>query len=98
MVQYRRARTPGGAYFFTVTLRDRRSSVLTDHIELLRKAVRRVRARRPFEIHAAVVLPEHMHHVWQMPEGDADYSVRWQAIKARFTLELRKAGVGLTNE
>jgi REP-associated tyrosine transposase len=36
MVDYRRSRVPGGTYFFTVTLRDRRSNWLTAHADLLR--------------------------------------------------------------
>ena len=61
MVQYRRNRVMGGSYFFTVTLRDRKSTVLIDHLEFLREAVRKTREARPFTIEAWVVLPEHMH-------------------------------------
>ena len=58
MVNYRRNRIHGGTYFFTVTLANRRSTMLTDHINLLRDAFRTVRRERPFEIVAMVVLPE----------------------------------------
>jgi putative transposase len=61
MPDYRRNRVPGGTYFFTVNLLDRRSHWLATHIEALRGAVRRVRARAPFQIDAWVVLPDHMH-------------------------------------
>jgi putative transposase len=98
MVQFRRNYVPGGTYFFTVTLRDRRSRVLTDHIELLREAFRTVRAARPFEIIAIVVLPEHLHTVIRLPDGDADYSGRWRAIKGQFSHALAKAGVALTRD
>jgi putative transposase len=98
MVQFRRNRFPGGTYFFTVTLRDRRSRALTDHIGPLREAFRTVRAARPFEVVAIVVLPEHLHTVICLPEGDADYSGRWRAIKSRFTRELRVAGIPLTRD
>jgi putative transposase len=54
----------------------------------LRKAVQVTRAERPFRIDAWVVLPDHLHAVWTLPEGDADYSVRWRLIKARFSQEL----------
>ncbi|MCP5242839.1 MAG: hypothetical protein H6940_05300 [Burkholderiales bacterium] len=63
MVRYRRNRVLGGSYFFTVTLRDRKSTVLIDYIEFLREAVRKTRETRPFTIEAWVVLPEHMHAV-----------------------------------
>lgn len=51
--------------------------------------MRQTRAERPFAIAAWVVLPDHLHCIWQLPEGDCDYSVRWGAIKARFTRALR---------
>jgi len=81
MPDYRRNRVPGGTYFFTVTLHDRRSDLLVTHVETLRTAVRQVRARAPFHIDAWVVLPDHMHCVWTLPSGDADYPTRWRAIK-----------------
>jgi len=85
MPQYRRSRLPGGCYFFTVALADRRKTHLTDHIDALRDAIRWTRNRRSFEIEAMVVLPEHLHCIWSLPEGDADYSSRWKIIKARFS-------------
>ena len=86
---YRRIRRPGAAVFFTVCLAERGSSLLVDGVVRLRAAVRATKAERPFEILAWVVLPDHMHAVWRMPEGDSDYSVRWGAIKVRFTRSLR---------
>ena len=61
MPDYRRDRVPGGTFFFTVNLLDRRSDLLVTQIDILRDAVRRVRARTPFRIDAWVVLPDHMH-------------------------------------
>ena len=92
MVHYRRNRIAGGSYFFTVTLNDRQSRVLTNHIGLLRTAFRNTQYRRPFAIDAIVVLPEHLHTVWTLPTGDADYSGRWRSIKSRFTRALHTAG------
>lgn len=71
--------------FFTVNLADRGARTLVEHIDALREAVRVTKAERPFRIDAWVVLPDHMHAVWTLPEGDVDYSVRMAAIKARFT-------------
>ncbi len=88
MPEYRRNRVPGGTYFFTVNLLERRLSLLTDHIEALRVAVRQTRARQPFHIDAWVVLPDHLHCVWTLPLGDADYSARWKAIKIAFAKSL----------
>ena len=95
MVNYRRNKVPGGTYFFTVTLANRQSSLLTEHIHLLGEAMREVRTRHPFETVAIVVLPEHLHAIWRLPEGDAGYSMRWRLIKALFTRKLSSAGVWL---
>ena len=98
MVRFRRSYVPGGTYFFTVTLRDRHSRVLTTHIDLLREAFRDVRKAQPFEIVAMVVLPAHLHAVLAMPESDADYSGRWRDIKGKFSRSLLKAGVPLEKD
>jgi putative transposase len=90
MVCYRRSRVPGASYFFTLALRHRRTDLLVRHIDLLRKAFVSARAKSPFSIDAIVVLPEHLHAVWTLPEGDDDYPGRWRAIKALFTREWRK--------
>ena len=92
MPDYRRLRVPGGCYFFTVNLYDRRRRLLVDHINALRAAVREVRARHPFAIDAWVVLPNHMHCIWTLPDGDAAYPMRWRRIKTRFTFRI--AGTG----
>jgi putative transposase len=98
MVLYRRNRVAGGTYFFTVTLRNRSSDALVQHVDLLRDAFRSVRTERPFTIDAIVILPEHLHTIWTLPEGDADYSGRWRAIKSRFTHALRATGVSLISD
>ena len=86
MTNYRRLRVAGGTYFFTVNLANRGSTTLTDHIEALREAVRVTRSERPFGIDAAVVLPDHLHMIWTLPGGDADFSTRWRLIKSRFSM------------
>jgi len=92
MVHYRRSRVPGGTYFFTVTLRDRKSVLLTDNIGLLRAAFRQVHRRRPYTLDAAVILPDHLHVVMALPDFDYDYSGRWRAIKSQFVRYLRRGG------
>ena len=85
MPDYRRNRVAGGTYFFTLALADRRTDLLVREIGALRAAVARTRRLHPFRIDAWVVLPEHLHAVWTLPEGDADYSVRWALIKRWFS-------------
>ncbi len=91
MPNYRRRWIAGGCYFFTVTLADRRSDLLTTEIATLRQAVRKIRLQRPFDINAWVVLPDHMHCVWTLPDGDRDYAGRWRALKTEFTKRLGTA-------
>ena len=79
-----RPRAPGASVFFTVALADRRSWLLVDEVAALRKAVRATKDERPFRIEAWVVLPDHLHTLWTLPEGDADHSTRWRLIKTRF--------------
>ena len=88
MSNYRRAWVPGGTYFFTVNLLERNRRLLIEHIGLLRTAFGAARAARPFEIIAAVVLPDHLHCVWQLPVGDADNATRWAHIKSGFSRSL----------
>jgi putative transposase len=59
--------------------------LLIDHIDLLRDSVRITRRNYPFEIDAMVVLPDHIHAVWTLPEGDANFPTRWRSIKIRFS-------------
>lgn len=93
MPDYRRVRVAGGCYFFTVALLDRRSDLLVRQVDLLREAVRAAKASRPFHIDAWVVLPDHMHCLWTLPEGDADYSGRWRDIKKRFSRALPRTEI-----
>ena len=91
MPDYRRARHPGGTYFFTLTLLRRRDNdLLTRHIERLREAVRTVRSKHPFDIHGWVVLPDHLHCIWTLPPGYFDFTNRWRLIKAGFARQLPK--------
>src|SRR5262249_5903650 len=88
MPNYRRVYIEGGCWFFTVNLADRRSRLLTEHIGALREAVAKVCRRQPFEIDAWVVLPDHMHAVWTLPDGDTDFPTRWRLIKTFFSRSL----------
>ena len=94
MPEYRRAFQPGGTFFFTLVTNFRRKILTTLLARVaLREALDRVRIRRPFEIEAIVLLPDHLHCIWTLPENDADFSTRWRLIKTRFTrLFLQRRG------
>lgn len=85
MSRYIRPKTEDAPVFFTVVLAERGSNLLVREIETLRESVRKTRLERPFGIDAWVVLPDHMHCIWTLPQSDRDYSTRWSVIKARFS-------------
>lgn len=76
MSNYRRNFVAGGCYFFTVNILEQQRPLLTDHIDLLRESVSRVRQLYPFHIDAWVVLPDHLHCVLTLPPDTDDYPVR----------------------
>lgn len=91
MTHYRRIYTPGATWFFTVNLAERNNNtLLIDKINPLRQAFRYVKQRHPFHIDAIVVMPDHLHTLWTLPEGDADYSKRWNLIKGQFSRSIEK--------
>lgn len=95
MVAYRRNRVRGGTYFFTLTPADRSSHVLVEHIDALHRSLWKAKAGLPFEIVAMVVLPDHLHAIWRLPEGDDAYSRRIQAFKFGFTTALIARGLDI---
>ncbi|RRU76649.1 transposase [Stutzerimonas xanthomarina] len=88
MPNYRRSTVAGGTWFFTVTLADRRSTLLVEQIDQLRAAYRAAQIRLPFHTTAICVLPDHLHAVWTLPHGDSDYALRWSLIKSQFSRQL----------
>jgi putative transposase len=88
MTDYRRQFVAGGSYFFTVNLADRVLPLLTDNIDALRRAFLYTRVRHPFPIDAIVVLSDHLHAIWTLPEREWDYALRWRLIKAMFSRSL----------
>lgn len=93
MSNYRRSYIPSGCWFFTVNLQNRHSDLLTRHIDHLRAAIACTKRKRPFQINSWVVLPEHMHCIWTLPERDSDYSGRWREIKKSFTRALAQSQI-----
>ena len=88
MPNYRRLKISGGTFFFTLCLADRRADTLVTHINHFREAYRLMAVRYPFETVALCVLPDHVHMVWALPEGDSDYSTRINQLKGQFTRRL----------
>lgn len=86
MPEYRRARSPGATFFFTVNTNLRQPFLIdVDVRAALREGIERVRESMPFEIDAWVLLPDHLHCIWTLPDGDADFSSRWRIIKTIVT-------------
>ena len=82
MSDYRRAYVPGGCFFFTVVTHQRQPLFAEQsNVERLREGFRRFMAKHPFHIDAIVILPDHLHSVWRLPDGDTDFSLRWRLIK-----------------
>ncbi|MEA3548597.1 MAG: transposase [Thermodesulfobacteriota bacterium] len=91
MPDYRRYRIEGGCYFFTVNLLERhQNQLLVQQIDILRDVVRRVQVRHPFHIDGWVVLPDHMHCIWTLPQNDDDYAKRMRLVKTLFSKEMPK--------
>lgn len=93
MPNYRRVRDEGGTFFFTVVT-EGRAPILTRPLgrECLSAAIRSTLERRPVTVQAMVLLPDHLHAIWTMPEGDSDYSTRWSEIKKAFVRAFLAAG------
>ena len=91
MVNYRRDKTQGGTYFFTLTLKDRTSNLITKHIAALRYSFRQTQKNNPFVIPAIVVLPDHLHLMMELPPMDDDYSTRLRQIKTYFLQEIKSS-------
>ena len=95
MSDYRRPKFCGGYYFFTVVTYKRRK-ILTGKLarKHLRQAFEKVRLKRYFETTAICLLPDHLHCVWKLPEGDGDFSTRWSQVKRDFTMNYLREGGG----
>jgi putative transposase len=87
-MNYRRSKAKGTSFFFTLVTY-KRKLIFSDknNIALLRNVIHTIKTRHPFNIDAFVLLPEHLHCIWTLPEGDNDFSLRWRLIKSYFTRE-----------
>ncbi len=88
-MRYRRDRTPGASFFFTLVTFDRRPLFADGaNVDRLRATFARVLRDHPFRIEALVLLPDHLHCIWTLPDADADFALRWNLIKGGFTRSL----------
>jgi putative transposase len=79
---------PGGTYFFTIVTYQRRPMLTQpDSISILKNIWLETITKRPVELIAYCILPDHLHCVWSMPEDDLNFPVRWSAIKGKFTIQ-----------
>ncbi len=92
MPEYRRAFVPGGTFFLTIVTHQRHPLLAKpDNVGRLYRAIESVRQERPFEILASVILPDHIHFIWELPVSNPDFSTRVGRMKALFTKSLRQA-------
>jgi len=85
-MRYRRSQTPGATFFFTVvTYNRKRILCLGDNPRHLKQSLEAVKTDHPFTVDAIVLLPDHLHCIWTLPQGDNDFSNRWMLIKSKFT-------------
>ena len=92
MSHYHRAYIPGGTYFFTVVTHERTPIFVNEErVEAIRRAFRKEMVVRPFQLDAIAILPDHLHCIWRLPEGDVDYSSRWREIKKSVSRQISTA-------
>ena len=94
-MRYRRAQVPGGTFFFTVVTHQR-ARLLCDgtNPELIDGAFEYANEGRPFRVDAFVLLPDHLHCIRTLPEGDGNFSTRWRLIKAYFSRRCKERLAG----
>jgi putative transposase len=99
MPDYRRAYLKGGTYFFTVVTYKRIPVLKNDsEIHLFNDCLKATMHNYPFRIDAMVILPDHIHTIWTMPDEDDDFSIRWRLIKKRFSRQYLSLNSVLVSE
>ena len=85
MSQYKRNFENGGTYFFIVVAYKRQKIFIGPSIDILRSCFKKAITEAPFTLEEIVVLPDHVHCIWRLPDGDNDFSTRWKKIKGDFS-------------
>jgi putative transposase len=96
MPNYRRLKTPGATYFFTVVTYERQT-MLCEPVsrQALQNAIEDTRRSYPFYVKAWVLLRDHLHCIRTLPDGDYEFSKRWGIIKSNFTKRIKRVGWAL---
>lgn len=85
-MRYRRLRVEGGTYFFTLVTFARAPLLRAPTVaSIFYQAMGAVRRNHPFILDAHSVMPDHVHLLMTLPEGDSDFGTRMMLIKAGFT-------------
>ena len=85
-MQYCRSRAKGATFFFTVVTHGRKKILCNENnVALLKEAFWYVLGQHSFRIRAFILLEDHIHCIWTLPEDDNDFSMRWQLIKGYFS-------------
>ena len=93
MPEYIRRFVPGATFFFTFVTAGRRPLFRDPPaVEMLREAIQETKGHRPFDVLAAVVLPDHAHTIWRLPRGDHAFDFRIGSMKQNFTKRWLAAG------
>jgi len=80
---------PGGTYFFSVVTYQRiKLFSRPENIDRLLNVMEDIRRHHPFSTIAQVVLPDHIHAIWELPPNDQDFPKRWRLIKTGFTKQI----------
>ena len=87
MSNFKRYKSPGSTWFFTIVTYQRRSFLCDDRVRIaLRDAIRKVQAKYPFSVEAWVLLPDHFHCIWTLPVADSNFQLRIRLLKRFVTL------------
>ena len=88
-MRYRRAVVPGASYFFTL-ITHQRARIFSEPsaIACWQRAVSKIQRKRPFVLEAEVIMPDHLHMIWTLPDGDADFPTRIRLVKTALTKDL----------
>jgi len=89
MSNYRRACITGSTVFFTANSHQRRPIFVEPSFRFaLRSAFQQTRFEFPFKINALVLLPDHLHCTWTLPNEDNNIPIRWSMIKRLVTKQI----------